>query len=437
MGTQQNIHNLAEELNGILQNHTAGRLLSDLGRRMYFPKGIIAQSDEAKRLGKNANATIGTAVQNGEPMMLSCLKKYLPGLTPAETVGYAPTAGNPKLREMWKGFLLEKNPSLKNKKISLPVLVPGLTAGISFLADLFLDESCALLTADPYWENYALIVESRRNSSIHQFVMFENGKFSIRNFREALAKEAASGAVRLLLNFPQNPSGYTPYREEAEEICAALTEIAGKGADVLVWCDDAYFGLNYEEGIHNESLFAKLADAHERILAVKIDGPTKEDYAWGFRTGFVTFAAKGMTDALYEALTRKMMGAIRSSVSCAATESQSIILKAFDDPSLEGEKERFKNILQARYNRVKACVAAHRGSPAIEPLPFNSGYFMCLRCIGVDAETVRRELLQKHGIGTVAIDGSHLRVAFSSLEEDKIEFVYDTIYKTAEELAAK
>ena len=410
MGTQQNIHNLAEELNGILQNHTAGRLLSDLGRRMYFPKGIIAQSDEAKRLGKNANATIGTAVQNGEPMMLSCLKKYLPGLTPAETVGYAPTAGNPKLREMWKGFLLEKNPSLKNKKISLPVLVPGLTAGISFLADLFLDESCALLTADPYWENYALIVESRRNSSIHQFVMFENGKFR---------------------------SGYTPYREEAEEICAALTEIAGKGADVLVWCDDAYFGLNYEEGIHNESLFAKLADAHERILAVKIDGPTKEDYAWGFRTGFVTFAAKGMTDALYEALTRKMMGAIRSSVSCAATESQSIILKAFDDPSLEGEKERFKNILQARYNRVKACVAAHRGSPAIEPLPFNSGYFMCLRCIGVDAETVRRELLQKHGIGTVAIDGSHLRVAFSSLEEDKIEFVYDTIYKTAEELAAK
>ncbi len=437
MASNQNTNALAEELNKILDNCVVGRMLSDLGRRIYFPKGIIAQGEEAKRLGKTANATVGTAVEGGAPLMLSSIKKHLPSLSAAESVSYSPTAGNPSLREKWKALIIKKNPSLQSIDFSLPVLVPGLTAGISYLCDMFLDETRPLLAADPFWENYSLIVEARRNSALHKFKMFEGGAFSVRNFKEALVKEAESGSVRLLLNFPQNPSGYTLYKEEAEEICAALTEIASNGADVIVFCDDAYFGLNYEEGLCPESIFARLASAHERILAVKIDGPTKEDYAWGFRTGFVSFASKGMTGEQYDALVRKMMGLIRSSTSCAATESQSIILKAFDDPSTEKEKEEFKNILRERYCLVKKSLEAHKGSFAIEPLPFNSGYFMCLRCIGVGAEQVRQELLAKHGIGTVAIDEQHLRVAFSSLEAEKIEYVYSMIFKTAEELARK
>jgi hypothetical protein len=39
---------LAEELNSILDRGVSGRLLSPMGRRLYFPKGIIAQSAEAK-----------------------------------------------------------------------------------------------------------------------------------------------------------------------------------------------------------------------------------------------------------------------------------------------------------------------------------------------------------------------------------------------------
>ena len=48
---------LAKELNDILGGTTAGDLLSDVGKRLYFPKGIIAQSGEAKKLGKTANGT--------------------------------------------------------------------------------------------------------------------------------------------------------------------------------------------------------------------------------------------------------------------------------------------------------------------------------------------------------------------------------------------
>ena len=50
---------LAEELNEALAGSVASRLLSDLGKRMYFPKGIISQSAEADERAKRFNATQG------------------------------------------------------------------------------------------------------------------------------------------------------------------------------------------------------------------------------------------------------------------------------------------------------------------------------------------------------------------------------------------
>ncbi|HBP09762.1 MULTISPECIES: aminotransferase class I/II-fold pyridoxal phosphate-dependent enzyme [unclassified Treponema] len=427
------INPLAQELNDALKGTTPGELLSDVGTRLYFPKGIIAQSAEAKKLGKTANGTIGTTVVEGKPIMLPSIKKYVPDLTSSELVGYAPTAGNPDLRAMWKESIIRKNPLLKDKKFSLPVVVPGLTAGISYLADLFLDETKPLVAADPSWDNYVLIAEARRNAKFVQFKMFKDGKFNIEGLKETMQKQAESGSVRILLNFPQNPSGYSPTSDEAKQLVSIVKEIAEKGAKVMVWCDDAYFGLNYEDDIEKQSLFAYLCDLHENVLAAKIDGPTKEDFAWGFRTGFITFGCKGLSDAQYEALVKKLMAAIRSSVSCAATPSQSLILKAASDGKFEEEKAEFRKILERRYKLVREFVSTHE-SKFIKPLPFNSGYFMSFDTMNIDAEKLRQKLLTDRGIGTISIDAKTLRVAFSSLDEEKINIVYQAIYDVADEL---
>lgn len=427
------INPLAQELNDALKGTTPSELLSDVGTRLYFPKGIIAQSAEAKKLGKTANGTIGTTVVEGKPIMLPSIKKYVPDLTSSELVGYAPTAGNPDLRAMWKESIIRKNPLLKDKKFSLPVVVPGLTAGISYLADLFLDETKPLVAADPSWDNYVLIAEARRNAKFVQFKMFKDGKFNIEGLKETMQKQAESGSVRILLNFPQNPSGYSPTSGEAKQLVSIVKEIAEKGAKVMVWCDDAYFGLNYEDNIEKQSLFAYLCDLHENVLAAKIDGPTKEDFAWGFRTGFITFGCKGLSDAQYEALVKKLMAAIRSSVSCAATPSQSLILKSASDGKLEEEKAEFRKILERRYKLVRDFVSTHE-SKFIKPLPFNSGYFMSFDTMSIDAEKLRQKLLNDRGIGTISIDVKTLRVAFSSLDEEKINIVYQAIYDIADEL---
>ena len=427
---------LAQELNDVLKNTSASFLFSDFGQRIYFPNGIIAQSGEAKKFGYTANGTIGTTIIDGRPAMLEAIHRHVPEFSSAALVGYAPTAGNPELREAWRQDMIRKNPSLEFKEFSQPVLVPGLTAGISYVADLFLDSTKPLLAADPSWDNYALICEARRNAPFHQFRMFNGGKFDIDSLEAALKKECQqSGSARLLLNFPQNPSGYSPTRAEAQKIVAMLKELAEAGNKILAISDDAYFGLNYEDDIEPQSLFAQTCDLHPNILAVKIDGPTKEDFVWGFRAGFVTFGCKGFSKEQYQALVTKLMGTIRSSVSCSSTPPQSFLLKAMTDESEEFEEQKlaYRAVLEERYGKVRAFVNSHC-SNVVEPLPFNSGYFMSFEVKGKDAEQLRQKLLHECGIGTVSIDSKTLRVAFSSLEACQIDEVYSSIYKAADEL---
>ncbi len=418
---------LAQELNTTLAPTVLGRMLSDLGQRLYFPKGIIAQSAEAKKTGKKANATIGMAVKNGKPLILPSIAKELPGLTQNDAVAYAPTAGLPELCKLWKEKIILKNPALKGKTFSLPVVTPGLTAGICYLCDLFLSEGDELLTGNPAWDNYPLIAETRRNAVLVPFRTFTETGFDTASFREAFMRQAGTGKVRMLLNFPQNPAGYSPTKEESQAIRDVILEAAESGADVMVWCDDAYFGLDYEASIEKQSLFAFLADIHERVAAVKIDGPTKEDYVWGFRTGFLTFAGKGLTQEQYDALAKKLTAAIRSSVSCSSTPVQAILLKAIQDPAIEGEKEAFRSILEQRYRKVRSFIDAKKGHPRLSPLPFNSGYFMCLKCSGISAEALRQKLLAEYGIGIIAIDDSHIRIAYSSIDTESVDQVYTAI----------
>ena len=426
------INPLAQELNETLSGSVVDSLMSDMGKRLYFPNGIIAQGGEAAKDAHFANGTIGMAVKNGTPIELDSYKQIMPSLNPRETVAYAKTAGNPDLRNAWKEKLIEKNPSLKDKKFSLPILVPGLTAALSYISDLFVGENKPLLAADPCWDNYELIASARRGAEFHQFKCFENGKFNIPDLERAMKEDGEKyGSVRVLLNFPQNPSGYSPTKDEAVEICKVVKNLAESGIKVLVLSDDAYFGLNYEDDIEPQSLFAYLADIHENVLAIKADGPTKEDFAWGFRAGFITFASKGLNDKQYAALTTKFMSAIRSSVSCASTPSQSFVLHALSNPIHDSQKKELRAMLKRRYDLVRNFVNTHKSS-VLEALPFNSGYFMSFHVSTGKAEEIRKALLAKVGIGIIQIDPYTLRVAFSSIDEDKIDSVFSSIYTVAD-----
>ena len=409
-------------------------MLSARGKAIYFPKlGVLAQSAEAQ--GKDINATIGIALEDdGSPLVLPSLAEAIK-LPKGSAFTYAPSPGRPDLRKLWKEMIVKKSPSLAGKVISTPVVTTALTHGISMAAYLFCDPQDTVFIPSLYWENYDLAVTLATGAKLETFNTFTPaGGFDVAALKAKLDAAPRGSKKIVSLNFPNNPSGYTPTTGEVAELVTVLTDAAKAGDKIVVWLDDAYFGLVFEGGVYEESVFAPLADAHENLLAVKIDGATKEDYVWGFRVGFLTYAIKGAGAGVYEALEAKTGGAIRGNISNSSHPAQSLLLAAWSSPGYAAEKQKAYDLLKARYDKVRAILAAHpEYAEAFTALPFNSGYFMCVKPVKVDAEALRKKLLADYSTGTVNFGGI-LRVAFSATPTDKLETLFANLYKAAKTL---
>ena len=334
--------------------------------------------------------------------------------------------------------MLAKNPSLSGASLSNPLVTNALTHGLSMIGYLFVDPDDAIILPDLFWGNYRLIFEKTWHGKLTSYPTFtENGGFNCSGLKQKLG-ETPAGKKIVLLNFPNNPTGYTPTVEEANEIIDILIESADAGNEIVVTFDDAYFGLVYESGIITESLFSRLANAHERILAIKADGATKEDYVWGFRVGFVTFGTKQNSEEMYGALESKLAGAVRGTISNASHIGQSLLLAAFDSENYEAEKKEKFDTLKKRYTTVREILDKHQEYEEIfKALPFNSGYFMCVRLSkGIDAEELRQNLIKKYDTGVIAL-GDLLRIAFSSTPTQLLETLFENIYKAGKEMVAE
>ena len=83
---------LAAELNRRLEKAAPEVLamLSGLGRRLYFPRGILTQSAEAREGAHRSNATIGIATEGGVPMHLPSVAQHLRDIGPADATEMHP-----------------------------------------------------------------------------------------------------------------------------------------------------------------------------------------------------------------------------------------------------------------------------------------------------------------------------------------------------------
>jgi aspartate/methionine/tyrosine aminotransferase len=414
---------LAEGLNKDLQSGAPQilEMLSERGKSIYFPfKGILGQSAEAK--SAKINATIGTAFEDdGSALALECLEAMVN--VPSDSFLYAPSFGLQKLREEWGKLLTVKNPGLAGKTYSLPVVTAALTHGLSMAGYLFLDAGDEVIIPDLYWDNYELVFSEAYGAKLKFYNTFVNKGFDIAAFSKAL-NEGKPGKRIVLLNFPNNPTGYTVTESEAKALIAEIRKSAEAGNRIVVVLDDAYFGLVYEEGIAKESLFVSLVDLHPNVLGVKLDGPTKEDYVWGFRVGFMTFGFKGANAAQLKALENKAAGAVRGTISNVSCLSQAILLKGYTAPEYAAQKKQKYEVLANRVRRIRATLKEHpEYTESFEVMPFNSGYFMCVKPIGVNNEELRKELIAKYSTGVIVLSGL-IRLAFSSVP---IQFV-DTLF---------
>lgn len=421
------INEQAQNLNSVLDKECpiAVRLLSDYGKAMFFPKsGILAQAAEAK--GKEINATIGQALSDdGRPLCIPCISSSS-SLEEENILLYSPSYGQHELRELWLARLKERNQSIPDA-ISLPVVTNAITHGLSLTVKMFVNPGEKMILPDKFWGNYNLIFS---HAELDTFQTFSEGAFNATGLGKKLAENP--GKQVILLNFPNNPTGYSATNEDAKRITEVILKSAEAGNEILAICDDAYFGLFYEDNVFRQSLFTKLSGLHENVLAVKLDGITKEMYSWGLRVGFVTYGTKGLRPEAAKALEDKTAGAVRASISNVCTYSQYMAINALKNPALPGEEKHNFNVLKERYEEVKRILQDEKFNKSFEALPFNSGYFMCVQLKERKGEEVRKELLEKHSTGVISMSNL-LRIAYSSVAKEKLEAIFENIHSVCKE----
>ena len=185
-----------------------------------------------------------------------------------------------------------------------------------------------------------------------------------------------------------------------------------------------------------ESLFARLCDRHPKLLAVKLDGATKEMFVWGLRVGFITYGTRvsGDVPAFYDALERKTAGNIRGTVSNASHLSQSIVRKALqtpDDLRRAGGKDRHPQGRAAgsrRPSTIRNTPTPGRSIPSTPATscvwvsrpwkPNPSGFTCWTRC----------------RVGLIATGPHDIRIAFSSVDEENIPDLFDSLFRAIQDI---
>ncbi len=414
----------ASALNDILDTSVFGQFLSEEGRRLFFPDGIIAQDAEANSRGCRVKASAGVALSDGHYMTHALFDSITD--QPDSLVAYAPTTGIMPLREAWSAHIEESNPHFARNLHSLPVVTAGLTHALSIVASLFVHRGQKIVSLSPSWDNYDLMFTTRMGAQLVPLQLFDRTYGIDIGTWISEIRAIDQEHILCLFNFPNNPTGFTPSHEQMSTIAQGLIQLAREGRKLLVVTDDAYFGLFHDESCAPSSLSDYLVDAHENIGVIKCDAATKEALVWGFRIGFITFAGKSVKKTHLDALVEKVKAAVRTSVSSCSMVSQTLLLKAMKTSSYQERLDEVKDVMKRRHLLIREAVAAEGECDGIIPIPSNSGYFSSFAVSG-DAFTLRSALLER-GIALIALNQHLIRVAYSSLDDAQIPRVIHELY---------
>ncbi len=440
---------------------------SSVGKRIFQPNGILYWTGRAKKAAE-INATIGTAVGPENDIILDgrgkALPYYLPELKdyiniePERLTAYAPIAGIPPFRELWKQWIVYKGKREANMPsgpidvsslISTPIICNGITNGIYITSRMFLESGEYIVCPNKRWGNYNSVLSLQNNLKIESFQFFVQSQFNLEGMMTSLKKVAEhQERLVLLLNFPNNPTGYCPTSAEVKDIVSTLTTFCETNQrPVVVLCDDAYEGYTFDDKVVGNSIFYELLNQHKLLIPLKLDGTSKEFLMYGGRIAAITLGihpswVNGADVELFDSeWGNKVKAMLRSTISTSNHFCQEILVDmmkgGFD--SIVHSRQKVIDILDARFKRTVASFNKYNSSKMTMD-PAGGGFFVFLNIDGIPADKFADHLLVKYKVGTFPvvipreiING--IRVAFWSIPIEQIDECFHKIKLVLNDMA--
>ena len=430
---------------------------SELGKRIFLPDGIFYWSGRAKKEA-DIIGTIGSAfgferdfVDGGGadwmPCYLNEISEYS-NLDIKNIVPYASIGGLNETREIWKNWILKKSQydesKEKNlmekleKQITTPIITAGVTNGIFQSSSLFLNPGEFIIAPNKRWGNYDNVIEKFIGAKIKSFTFFKDQNINLESLELAINEVAQiQDKIIIILNFPNNPTGYVPSKEEGKEIVDLLQkQQRNHNKPTIVIVDDAYEPYVYNSDSLNRSLFYDLVQLEEDIIPIKLDGITKELLLYGGRIGFITLGLKSSwvdndqeLEILKNEINNKLEGFTRATISNCNHFYQALTQKIFKEKGIDkilASRTKVKELLKERYEKINSELAKI-DDPNISIDPNSGGFFLFLNLNPdkIKANEFGDHLLRKYKVGVIPIEKldeqiNGIRIAYCSIDLPKI-----------------
>ncbi|QHN02557.1 pyridoxal phosphate-dependent aminotransferase [Granulicella sp. WH15] len=288
---------------------------------------------------------------------------------------YSENLGRPHLRQAISTYLTGLH--------SLPIGVDRIAATSSGVSALML--TCQLLVSPgdrvvaitPLWPNAVEI--PKVVGGVVECVSLEaqDGRWSLPMGK--LLDALSPGTRMLVINSPNNPTGWTISSEEQKTILEHCRRLG-----IWILADDVYERLVYIEGMKSAPSFLTIAEAEDRVIIV--NSCSKSWTMTGWRVGWMVVPTSVVAD---------LAALIEFNTSCVAEFSQRAATKAI----LDGES--YVQQLRAELAETKSrLTAAIRVLPGIEVPEADGAMYLFLRIDGEkDSVSLAKRLIQQVGLG--------------------------------------
>ncbi len=430
---------------------------SDIGKRIFLPDGIFYWSGRAKNEAELIG-TLGAAygyerdfIDGGNSEWLPCYLKEVreySELSIKEIVPYTSIGGLQETRKIWEKWLIYKSYYNENiekellsrlkKYIITPEITGGVTHGIFQACTLFLNPNDSIIIPNKRWGNYDNIISKFIGAKIKSFEFFRGKEINIESFKTAINKIAKTQEkIILLLNFPNNPTGYVPTKKEGDEIIKILRDSQiTYNKPIIVLVDDAYEPYIFKDHVLNRSIFYDLHQLNENIIPIKLDGITKELLIYGGRIGFFTLGLKPSWVSndeelalLKSEINNKLEGFTRATISNCNSFYQYVVHKLFFEKGMNHivqSRDTVIKMLKKRYESINSELMKLR-SPNASVDPNSGGFFIFvnLNPNKIKATEFADHLLKEYKVGIIPIEKleenvNGIRIAYCSIDLNQI-----------------
>lgn len=367
-------------------------------------------------------------------------------------VPYSPIGGIPDFLVKWKGWVLHGSSNNAKEKRKLDRMTSGVVPAIGITHALtqglylFHDPGEEIVVPNPGWEAYkGLIKQSGLKMRGSTPIFDRNKEFNIDGITGSLVRSLSGEAkkVGVIINFPHNPTGFVPSREEVDRLAEGIDTVAERFPKkmMVVYLDKAYYDL-----IHSKDTKPIMGALLKRpnVLVVSLDAITKGGSAYGMRVGTLMMGHVNMTKRASELFQRRGRVLLRRTISNIPRAGQELVIEAGATwRNLRGymeENKQVRGILSERYRVLMNAIEKTRSKLPKEirddvvPVHANpgGGFFTLLSTGRFNAGRIAERLSNPTARVPVSLvpgeNRKSIRIAYSGVDKEDIPRLVNALY---------